>query len=345
MTSPEASQPKTPVPAPAPELDPDDPSLSDPVLRKFLRKQQARIRQLQQEIVSRQEDNETVILQNIKQTEELHKWMNTLDQKVIERTRSLELSQKTLAEQNTKLQELVETKEALTHMIVHDMKNPLTAILGTLCLFRNKRFATDPAGMEFITSAHLQTVKLICMVEEILTISRMQSKEFTIQPAPANLIELVRQSLSLMNQLTAGKKLQFRFQTGLQELWVAIDFQMVERIINNLLNNAIKYAPDPSEIVVEVNEREGQAWVSVTNWGDPIPEQFHKRLFDLFFRVNAQDKVHSGTGLGLAFCKLAVEAHHGSIYVESPVSPDPTGARFHFSLPLTEKPAASGETA
>jgi two-component system, sensor histidine kinase and response regulator len=289
-------------------------------LEKAIRKYQARIRQMETEIVSRHEENAQIIAENLRQTEELREFNHELDQKVKERTRQL--------------QELGEAKDALMHMIVHDMKNPLTVVLGNLTFLKKKRFNLDQAVLELLSDAHQHSVKLLDMIEEILTISRMQSKEFKIQPEPLDFIAIIRQSVTTMSKAADPKNLTIRVQPDNSELILPGDARTLERIVNNLLNNAIKYAPQGSEIAVEVSRAEDSALVSVANWGEAIPEAFHEKIFEIFCRVKPEDTKIKGTGLGLTFVKLALEAHGGRIHVESPLPPKDCGARFVFSLPL-----------
>jgi K+-sensing histidine kinase KdpD len=317
-----------------------------PALELDLRKAKTRIRQLQLEIVSRKEENDRIIAQNLRQHEELRNLNLELDHKVTERTRELEASKAQLELQNQELTEVGESKEAMMHMIVHDMKNPLTSVMGTLCLLQNKNLNLNKDLQELVLGAHIQAIKLRCMIDDILTISRMKSKEFKIEPMAGDLVSLVQQSMLVMETTKGERKVSFRFASDFQELNVLIDFPLVERVINNLINNAMKYAPPGSEIFLEVGRKDNQAMVSVTNWGSVIPANYHTRIFELFCRVKEQDPGIKGTGLGLAFCKLAVEAHGTVIYVESPVPEHANGARFTFTLPLApETPVAENPSA
>jgi signal transduction histidine kinase len=332
MTEIHKDQPKKKLGADCPE------SACRDQFESTLKKYEARLRQLQLEIVSRREENEKIVAENLKHNDELRDLNEALDQKVQERTIELELAKTDAEAQNEKLKEIGTSKEALMHMVVHDMKNPLTAILGTLGLCRGNRFqlAADVKGL--LVDAHVQSVKLLCMVEEILTISRMQSKEFEVKPEPMDMVGLVQQSMSMMSLTTGGKKIFFRFEPAVTELYVLGDYPTIERVLNNFMNNAIKYAPSESEIVLEVGIQDNMAEIGVTNWGDAIPMEHQDRIFDQFYRVKADAAKYSGTGLGLTFCRLAIHAHGGSVGVQSPVPPKDHGAKFFFTLPLSAKP-------
>jgi len=332
--SPDSAPHATPAVNPIEDLD------SGRAFQALIDQYTARIRQLKAEIAGYKKENDQVVEVNLLQNLELITMNQSLEKKVADRTRELELSYARLAlanerlqQQTRQLQELAEAKDALTHMIVHDMKNPLTAILGTLRLFKRNTFNLEPQYHELLLSANAHGIKLLGMIEEMLIVSRMQSKEFQLKPEPTDLAALVRQSVDLMRQTTQGvKPLQFRLEADAAPCVLPLDSQLIERVVNNLLNNSIKYAPPESEILIRIQNVPGETAVSVTNWGEPIPEKFQRKIFEMFCRVKSDDTQLSGTGLGLTFCKLAVEAHGGRIGVVSPVPPEKRGACFQFFL-------------
>jgi len=324
-----------PAARPAPVLDSESIAEIDSGLAfsSLMEKYTARIRQLKIQVDAFKKENTEIVNDIVNQNLELLILNQQLEAKVKERTQNLELSRAQLERQTRELQELGEAKEALTHMIVHDMKNPLAAISGTLRLFTCNTFGLEPDIHALLLGAVGHAQRLLEMIEEILMISRMQDKEFQLKPETADLIVLARRCLDLMSQTRGGKQLEFRLAPGPSELPWVLDAQIIERVINNLLSNAIKYAPDRSEITVAVTAKKKAAVVSVTNWGQPIPPRHQERIFDMFCRVRAEDSQFSGTGLGLTFCQLAVNAHGGRLGVVSPVPPHAHGACFHFTLP------------
>jgi len=303
---------------------------------RLLKKFNARIRQLRGEIASRQEENDRIIAENLRRNEELRQLNQRLDELVKERTREIEVSKLKLEEQNQELQELSESKEAMMHMIVHDLKNPLTTVMGALALSQHARFAVDETLRGLLRDANIQAIRLRAMIDDILPISQMRSREFQPQTTPTELGSLLQQSLLLMNAAKSAKPLNLRLAPPAGEIVADIDFQMIERVVNNLINNAMKYAPAESDIVMAVEADGAWARISVTNQGEPIPPGWHEKIFELFSRAKPQDRSVQGTGLGLAFCKLAVEAHGGRIEVESPLCGSDRGARFTFTLPLAK---------
>lgn len=309
-------------------------------LIKTIKKQTLRIHHIKQEIESRQEENDKAISKNLEQNEELitlnqqlKKFNLELEEKVQARTQALEASKHDLEQQAQELQSLSSMKESLTHMIVHDMKNPLTVILATLRLFEKTNHGVPEEIYELLVDSYQQSKKLFSMMEEMLFISRMQTQEFQIKKERTDLVNLIQVIVDNMSKTVGQKKLALGVNIQAEELTLSIDANIIERVLNNLLNNSIKYAPNDSTITVAAAREGEQVVISVTNFGDPIPEAFHAKIFELFTRVNKKDKQLSGTGLGLAFCKMAVEAHGGKIWVTSPVAGEQVGTTFSFSLP------------
>ena len=135
-----------------------------------------------------------------------------------------------------------------------------------------------------------------------------------------------------MSSMAAAKQVELRFevQDELPELW--IDQEMIRRVLVNLMTNAIKYSPQGGQIYVIAGEQDGYIEFSVRDQGPGIPAKYQWRVFDKFARVQHKNGP-SGVGLGLAFCRLAVEAHGGRIWVESPPE---QGSTFSFTLPLVD---------
>jgi two-component system, sensor histidine kinase and response regulator len=198
--------------------------------------------------------------------------------------------------------------------------------------------ATRPLGLqsgiiETIQRANQQAIKLLRMMEEMLFIQRMQSNEFQIRPSLTDLTQLIDQAVLIMSKTILNQSVSIHYQPAMGNVMVMLDRDIIERVLNNLLNNAIKYALPDTRIEVELETSEKDVTVHVSNSGDPIPEAYHDKIFELFSRVNLEDKTLSGTGIGLSFCRLAIHAHHGSIWVTSPIPPHNHGARFSFRLP------------
>jgi predicted ATPase/signal transduction histidine kinase len=264
-----------------------------------------------------------------------------LEQKVRERTAEV-VSQKVeieeqadlLKEKNKKLLDMGEFKDNMTSMIVHDLKNPLNSIVN----------ASDSKSVESQNEMMRHSGKMMLnMVMNILDVSKYEESKMMLTLAPRNLHKLVGESVEQVSFLAVNK--QINLSTEIDEgLEVFADPDILQRIIVNMLTNAIKYTPVNGEVKVVAEKAENEyIKILVADTGPGIkPENL-----DFVFRKFAQaDKRHSGglrsTGLGLTFCHMAVEAHDGKIGVESVWG---EGSTFWFTIREGQNSEVIGKTA
>lgn len=253
-----------------------------------------------------------------------HKANKILDEKSkqIERqNREITRKRDELEEAYKKLNELLQFKEKMTGMIVHDLKNPVNNIL-------NSHVIDDLAFREkFINQSGYDMLNLI---QNILDLHKLEEAELEIQRDMIFLAPIVRQSIFELSLYIDEKNLKVIYPEGETDYFSA-DVRLLKRIFSNLLSNAVKYATDNSEITINsVIDDSGLRIFSVYNIGPAIPQDKQAALFDRFNQFDSRDIGNSAsTGLGLAFCKMAVELHGGKIGVESGVK----GTKFWFTLP------------
>ncbi len=216
------------------------------------------------------------------------------------------------------LRELNEFKEGLIGMIVHDLKNPLNIILNI-------------SANELVIESGRQ---MLNMVNNILDVQKYESSKMPLEPKNNKLNSIVTKSLQKVNYLLFQKEIQIKNFTN-SEFTVFSDADLTERIYINLLTNAIKYTPNRGEIQINaqpINEK--LIKISITDNGPGIPESLRDRIFDKFTQIIAKKSGFTrSTGLGLTFCKLAVEAHDGKIGVDSEIG---EGTTFWFTLPTNQ---------
>jgi signal transduction histidine kinase len=222
-----------------------------------------------------------------------------------------------LSETNAKLIELDKFKEGMTGMIVHDLKNPLNAILGL-----SNEPATQQAGKQMLN-----------MVLNILDVQKFENAAIKLNIGPYNTLKICNKALQQVKHLYERKSINLTVHIP-EKLMIKADTEIMERIFINLFTNAIKYTPNNGNIKIEAEKLGVFAKISVSDNGLGIPREYQNIVFDKFSQVEARDSggVRS-TGLGLTFCKLAVEAHGGNISLES--EPE-HGASFIFLVPLSE---------
>jgi len=220
---------------------------------------------------------------------------------------------------NEKMQELDKFKEGLTSMIVHDLKNPLNTILGL-----GEREEVVQAGKQMLN-----------MVLNILDVQKFEKAQFGLNLADYRLQNIVRQALSEVKLLIERKSLKVENMVS-PSLYVKVDFEIINRVLVNILTNAIKFSPNNSTITLsstlkDISIPTNFVLLAVTDQGEGISPDKIPYIFDKFSQVKERKsgEVRS-TGLGLTFCKMAVEAHGGIINV---ISQPKQGATFWLTLP------------
>jgi len=240
-----------------------------------------------------------------------------------------------IAQKNEKLKELEGVREGLTHMIIHDLNNPLTVILGNLELIKFDNENLSETQLDMMERCLNYSVDIRQLIQSILDVYRME--EGKLQPVK-ELTNVTEMLTDLTGQFIARAKMDqisLIFSNSGEVPSVRIDPSLIKRVIANLLSNAIRHSPEGEEIKVTTGflaEKNSIAF-SVKDNGNGLAPKYHQRVFDKFEQVELKNSgVTVGTGgLGLAFCKMAVEAHGGKIWVES--DGNAKGCTFKFMIP------------
>jgi len=235
-----------------------------------------------------------------------------------------------LQESYEQLCRLEELRDNLVHMIVHDMRTPLTSIKGFLQLLDTVEGQTmSEDGREYVTIATEATDNLIELINSLLDVSKMEAGEMTLDLGECNLMDIIREVMGKVESLRENR--QFTIEAPEKPVTVLGDAGLLARIIQNLLGNALKFTPDGGCISVGLESDERSVRVYIRDSGPGIPHESLERIFEKFGQVTSrQNQQQYSTGLGLTFCKLAVEAHGGSIGVDSEVG---KGSTFWFIIP------------
>jgi signal transduction histidine kinase len=220
----------------------------------------------------------------------------------------------------------------LSAMVTHDLKGPLTAITGFLDLLAAERLSDEQA--EYVEVARASSKWLSVLIAGILDVAKMESSGVRPNLEPVALAEDIPAVLELIGYQIQEKRIALETALPDDLPTVLADREMVRRIVVNLVGNSVKFAPEQSTITVSARaaEKGDHVVVSVQDQGPGISKEHQARIFEKFVQVGkgrSAEKV--SVGLGLAFCKMAVEAHGGRIWVESEPG---HGACFSFSLPL-----------
>jgi signal transduction histidine kinase len=168
------------------------------------------------------------------------------------------------------------------------------------------------------------------MISGLLDINRLESGQQIAVKQPFDISDVINEAMDTIQPMAAGKSITIRYDLQQPLSQVMIDEDMVRRVLVNLLENATKFSPAGSVVMIGAREKEDKVFVWVDDQGSGIPEKAQERIFDKFVQLHGNN-TYKGLGLGLAFCKLAVQAHGGTIWVEN--LPE-GGSRFIFTLPV-----------
>src|SRR6266498_4234056 len=230
----------------------------------------------------------------------------------------------------TERKELDGLREDLTAMIYHDLRSPLANIVSSLDVLFSLVPEDDKETVQTILKiAENSTDRIQRLVSSLLDVSRLESGQPVADQKVVETIELVQSSVRDVTPVAGGRRqsLTTDLPEQLSSIWV--DEDMARRVLINLLENASKFSPSGGPI--EIGAREEKAWIHmwVKDSGPGIPIAEQERIFDKFTRLRGTSKP-GGLGIGLAFCRLAVQGHGGRIWVESEPG---KGAVFHFIFP------------
>ncbi len=232
------------------------------------------------------------------------------------------------------LLELQRVRQETSDLIVHDLRNPLGIIYGVLDVL--KMVLPDEvltANQELLTIAEDARDRMKRLIDSLLDVARMEGGATTLTLKPTPITRLTEQ-LVKSSQLAAQRR-QIQLDVAIPESLpqIMLDEGKIERVLANLMDNALKYTPLGGTICIAVAQEPTQVRISVTDTGPGIPENERQRIFERFAQVR-DDAIarRRGFGLGLTFCKLAIEAHGGAIRVEP--GPNGVGSCFTFNIPL-----------
>ncbi|MFH1857504.1 MAG: response regulator [Candidatus Omnitrophota bacterium] len=234
------------------------------------------------------------------------------------------------------LKELEEMKDNLSAFIVHDLRGPVAGVKGYLDLL-SKSKNLKAQDLSDVEKAKQSIDVMIAMISNLLDITKMESNEMKISPEICGLGEITTSAVRAIEPLLIQKSIHLLDKTRGVRTQVRVQKDLIERVVQNLLSNAVRFTPKEGKITIEnvPDEQAGFIVVSISDNGMGIPEEYRRKIFDKFATVEMKRSgSRSSTGLGLTFCKLAVELHGGKIWVEDSKG---GGSTFRFTLPTSQK--------
>lgn len=237
--------------------------------------------------------------------------------------------QRRLKSYNTKLKKLNKYKDDFVGLVCHELKTPITIIKGFLQLVEMER--EDDTHKTFIKKSLFQVDRLSGLVSDLLDVSRIHGKKLQLSFSTFNIHELIDECIE-STHITHPTH-QFIHERIHADLMVTADRQRIEQVIINLISNAVKYSPGNNKVIVKAVAEGDKVIVSVQDFGIGIHNDYLKKIFSRFFRVEEQERKFSGMGIGLYISKEMIKRHKGKIWAES--EPD-KGSIFYFKLPMSQ---------
>lgn len=210
------------------------------------------------------------------------------------------------------------TKNELITNVAHDLRTPLTSIIGYLELLSVGNSLPPEMEKKYIDIAYTKAKRLEKLIEELFGFTKLNCGKISMKVGQVDIIKLLSQLLEEFYPSFMEKNLVYELRSNVPAKVITADGNLLARLFDNLINNAIKYGADGKRILVDVEADDEIVTVSVTNFGYVIPEKDLPLLFNKFYRVeHSRSAATGGTGLGLAIAKNIVDMHGGDIHVTS----------------------------
>ncbi|MEA4962986.1 HAMP domain-containing sensor histidine kinase [Lutispora sp.] len=223
------------------------------------------------------------------------------------------------------------TKNELITNISHDLRTPLTSIMGYLKLVSDKKYENDKQLKEYINIAYGKSEKLKILIDDLFEYTKISGQGVRLNITDVNISELLEQLVEELVPIGEENGLEFVKQIPNEKMIARVDADLIARAFENLLMNAIRYSYKPGKILVMICRQNGKVLICIENNGDAIPSDELHNLFDRFYRLEKSRSAGTGgSGLGLAIAKNIVDLHHGDIWAEC----EGNIIRFFVGLPL-----------
>ncbi|WP_322513682.1 GAF domain-containing protein [Chloroflexus sp.] len=267
----------------------------------------------------------------------------------------MQIGQLALFENIDKERELARLREDYTGMLIHDLRAPLTAIMnGIMMVQRGLGGPVSPQQQELLSIAHQGSQSMLEMVNTLLDISKMEQGRMTLNLEPLSPYAVVDEAIERLQAYAQQRQITLTQDLSVGLPLIEADREKIVRVLQNLIDNAVKFSPIGGNVTIGARNLSlttdtsggmhpnvplplpalpAGEWLIywVRDEGPGIPPQYHARIFEKFGQVRQQKA--RGTGLGLTFCKLAVEAHRGQIWLRSR---EGAGSTFAFVLPVVQ---------
>lgn len=236
-----------------------------------------------------------------------------------------------LREANARLMDMDRIKSEFLNTAAHELRTPITVVHGYSTLVRDLGLDNlTEQQSEYIHAAIQGTEMIMEFVEDLLDLARMKSGTLELKLEEKEIMEPIREVYKVFAPFASQKGVMLVMDATEEDIRACFDHEKVERVLINLIGNAMKFTPEGGTIGILVDRAGDEVRISVTDNGPGIPQECLPRIFEEYYQIDPDDS-RPGSGLGLPICKRIVEAHNGRIWVNSQLS---RGSRFTFSLPV-----------
>ncbi|MGB0388639.1 MAG: sensor histidine kinase [Ardenticatenaceae bacterium] len=240
--------------------------------------------------------------------------------------------QRELAKKNAQLRQLNKQKNQFLGMAAHDLRNPLSGIMGFSEFLLQEPDLSSEEQQEFLQIIHQSSQFMLRLVNDLLSYSTVESGKLELRLEKTNLVAQIQRNVELNRVIAQQKGIQISFDHDQNLPAVLLDGPKIDQVLNNLISNAIKYSHPDTQIEVTLRQEDSQIVIAVQDQGQGIPADEVDKLFKPFQKTSVQSTAgEESTGLGLAIVKNIVQGHQGRIWVTSQVG---KGSTFYISLPI-----------
>ncbi len=227
--------------------------------------------------------------------------------------------------------EALQTNKDLITCVAHDLRTPLTSVIGYLQLAMDTDKYSVQERQKYARIASQKASRLEGMIQDLFSYTKLMSGEITLHRSDTDIVMLVEQMVEEFYPLFQENKLEYKTYRNVESLILYVDSELIARAVQNLISNAVKYGKDGKQVIIRLEKMETEVQISVTNFGLVIPPESIRLIFEKFYRVEgSRSRETGGTGLGLNISREIVLLHNGNIQVESGIQ----GTTFTIALPL-----------
>ncbi|MFK3987935.1 MULTISPECIES: cell wall metabolism sensor histidine kinase WalK [Exiguobacterium] len=231
----------------------------------------------------------------------------------------------------TEQEQVEQDRREFVANVSHELRTPLTTMRSYLEVLAEGAYKDDELAPRFLETTQNETERMIRLVNDLLQLSKMDSKEYTMQKVKFDFIQFFNDIID-RHEMTKGETIQFRRKLMKRRVYVHADQDKMTQVIDNIITNAIKFSPEGGTITFRTMLRAKRLVIGIKDEGVGIPKSNLKKIFERFYRVDkARARNIGGTGLGLSIAKEVVSAHGGDIWAESEFG---RGTTIYFTIPF-----------